>query len=371
MQSLVRFYPYVGGVENYVYNLSKSLLNLGHDVKVLCSNEGYSGGDNKELAGLKVKRMRYVCKIANTNITPSALLHLILEEYDILHTHLPTPWISDLSAFAAKIKSCPLILTYHNDITSFGFWKIFSKSYNLFLIDFLLKNSSRIIVSQPRYLKSPRLVKYCDKLKLLPPGVDTEKFKPNPKIEKEEIFLFVGKLDRYHKYKGLLKLLKAIKNLKDKKECVHLLIVGSGELRDYYVQTAHKLGISDCVSFVGSVDEDRLIELYNKCCCLILPSESKLQEGFGLVAIEALSCGTPVIVSNVVGVSSDVEEYGCGIVVRSTDNEICKAIETIRMEDCSKMGKRGRRLVLRKYSWHSIAKRVEEIYFEAVEENRK
>jgi len=364
LQTPVRFHPYIGGVENYVYELSKRLSEFGHEVMVLCSNEGYSDGkDNREQ--IKVKRLRYVCKIANTNITPALPFNLIFNEFDVIHTHLPTPWSSDWSALVAKAKCVPLILTYHNDIVSFGVWKVFSRLYNSFLLNFLLERSERIIVSQPEFYDSPHLANYREKIKILPPGVDTNKFKPL-KIERENL-LFVASLDGYHRYKGLDLLLKALKIVKGRGKEFSLVVVGSGELKEHYRNAAKGLGLEKNVKFVGNVSEEELLELYNKSLCLVLPSKSRAQEGFGLVALEALSCGTPVVVSEVVGIARDVEQSGCGFTAKLEEKEIARAIVNILESDDRSMGRRGRRLVLKKYSWHAVAREIEKVYFEALD----
>lgn len=90
LQTPVRFHPFIGGVENYVYNLSRGLVGLGHEVTVLCANE--SKLEKEELLdGIKVRRLPYACKIANTNITPSLPIEILREEFDLIHAHLPTP----------------------------------------------------------------------------------------------------------------------------------------------------------------------------------------------------------------------------------------------------------------------------------------
>ena len=370
LQTPVRFYPFVGGVENYVHELSKRLGTFGHEVIVLCSMEG-SNRDYEEYNGkISVRRLRYLFKIANTNVTPSLPLHLVKEEFDVVHTHLPTPWSSDWSAFIAKTKKKPLILTYHNDITATGIWIPFSWSYNRFLLNKLLNAASKILVSQQRYLNSPYLSGFREKIRVLPPGVDVCKFRPLNLGKSDRTLLFVGILDRYHDYKGLDILFKAIKILKDEKQRLRLQVVGTGELEVWYRRLADELNLKDCVEFQGRVDEEKLVELYNRCSCLVLPSKSAVQEGFGMVALEALSCGTPVIASRVAGISEDLEKNRCGIVVEPDKQELAGAICELMSLNGNAMGKRGRRLVLRKYSWDVVAKKVEKIYYEALEEEK-
>ncbi len=90
LQTPARFYPYVGGVENYVYYLSKELVKRGHEVKVMCAREPKL--ESKEIDGIEVERLDYIGKTANTNLTLSLPRRLLKEDFDVLHTHLPTPW---------------------------------------------------------------------------------------------------------------------------------------------------------------------------------------------------------------------------------------------------------------------------------------
>src|SRR5664280_2480803 len=94
VQTPVRFYPFTGGVENYVYYMSKELVKLGHDVKVICANEP-SSIKEEIVDGINIKRLHYITKIANTNITPGFPFALSSEDFDIIHTHIPTPWSAD------------------------------------------------------------------------------------------------------------------------------------------------------------------------------------------------------------------------------------------------------------------------------------
>ena len=103
LQSPVRFYPFIGGVEYYVYYMSQEIVQLGHEVKVLCANEPSSPIEEK-IKGIDVKRLNYWGKIANTNITPGLPSAISREDFDIIHTHIPTPWSADWSALFSSFK---------------------------------------------------------------------------------------------------------------------------------------------------------------------------------------------------------------------------------------------------------------------------
>jgi len=275
LQTPTRFYPYVGGVENYVYYLSKELVRLGNEVKVICANEPKSE-EEEIIDGIKVKRLEYMGKIAATNIAPKLPLELLKEDFDIIHTHLPTPWSADWSGIIAEIKGKPFVVTYHNDITGNGFAGYIAKAYNRSMLKFVLGKASKIIITQQKYLNfSPYLRKYKDKVEIVSIGVDTEKFKPLAIDREENTIFFLNLLNRYHKYKGLDYLLKALKIVKREIENVRLIIGGVGELLDYYKDMVSSLGLEKNIKFAGYISEDEITQYYNKYSVFVLPSIAK------------------------------------------------------------------------------------------------
>ena len=368
VQTPVRFYPSIGGVENYVYNLSKELVKRGHKVTVICANEPNTKRE-ETINGVDVKRLPYLGKIANTNITPTLPLELLKEDFDIIHTHLPTPWSADWSVIFAKLKKRPVILTYHNDIVAKGFASYIAKFYNLTSLNLVLRIAKKIIITQLKYFEhSPYLEKYKDKIEIVPVGVDTGRFKPLNVDEEEHTLLFLSVLDRFHEYKGLEYLLKALKTVKDEIRDVRLIVGGDGELKTYYQEMANRLGIGDNVEFVGFIPDSKLVEYYNRCSVFVLPSYSSDQEGFGIVLLEALACGKPVVTTEIVGVSNDVHEFNAGVVVKPCDvKSLADAILGILQDsDLRRRMRKNGRKIAEKYSWRKVAAMVEKIYTELV-----
>lgn len=174
LQTPARFYPFVGGVENYVYNLSRELVKRGHEVTIVCANEPENYKEDI-IDTIKVKRLFYLGKVANTNITPKLPFALLNDDFDLIQTHLPTPWCADWSAIIAMAKRKPLVLTYYNDIVGEGALKPFVWLYNRTNLQLILKKSTNIVIMQPNYLNSsPYLEKYVDKISVIPVGVDAE-----------------------------------------------------------------------------------------------------------------------------------------------------------------------------------------------------
>ncbi len=366
LQTPVRFYPYTGGVENYVLNLSRELVKAGCEVVVMCAAEGGSPG-RETIDGIEVIRVRYTGKIANTNLTPSLPIRMLGERFDLIHAHLPTPWSADWSAVVAGMRKKPLVLTYHNDVVGEGFADVVARIYNASALRHLLGTASKIIVTQPKNVERLRYLRnYISKIAFVPVGVDTHRFKPLDVERRNNTLFFLSVLDEYHRYKGLDSLLEAVVAVRRRIPDIRLLVGGSGELLDYYRRRAKTLGLERNVEFLGYVPEDTLPFLYNSCSALVLPSIDPSQEGFGIVALEAMACNTPVIVSEITGVAEDVRELRCGEVVELADGEeyvmrLANAI--IRVMEKRKWW-RFSRVVRDRYGWSRIARRILEIYEE-------
>jgi glycosyltransferase involved in cell wall biosynthesis len=201
-------------------------------------------------------------------------------------------------------------------------------------------------------------------VEVIPTGVDIDKFRPETEKGKNMIF-FLSLLDEFHKYKGLEYLLKALILVKKEISDVKLIIGGEGVLLEYYQDQVSTWGLNENVEFAGFIPDEKIAEYFNKANVFVLPSISSLQEGFGIVALEALACQTPVITTKIVGVADDLEKFKAGMVVPSKDPQklaaaIIEILEDEKLQES--MGTRGRKLVEKKYTWQSVALKMEKLY---------
>lgn len=367
IQTPARFYPSVGGVEYAVYYLSRELVKLGYKVKLICANEPKSS--LKDIEGIQIERLNYMGKITNTNITLNLPYRLLKEDYNIIHTHMPTPWSSDISIFISKLKNKKTIITIHNDMDKHGFLpKLLSDIYlntffkiSLYLVD-------KIIIVNPEWEKTfvntgNILKRYKNKITVIPNGIDLELFNSNGNKKLEDILLFVSILDKHHKFKGFDYLLDALKIVVKKYPKIKLLVIGEGELKNYYSKKASYMDLGGNVIFLGQKNQDEVAKYCNKASIFILPSIDI--EGFGIVLLEAMACKIPVIATDIVGVAREVRQNNCGIIVKPKDSQalaeaIIKLLKNPKL--AKKMGENGRILVEEKYGWEKIAKKVEKIY---------
>jgi glycosyltransferase involved in cell wall biosynthesis len=362
IQTPVRFFPAYGGVEKYVLELSKQLVALGNHVTVVCADEPHA--ESCAVQGVKAIRLPYIAKVANTNITPRLFRTLMSQNFDVIHTHIPTPWSADISALVSLLRRKRLLVTYHDDLTGQGVSSLIARLYNFTFLHLLLWRASKIVITQPKYLEYSRYLKlHKKKVITIPLGVTLPLTVPGVKRKANQIF-FMSVLDKYHEYKGLDILLNAMAKVKERRPEVKLLVGGGGELIGKYEQVAKMLGISDSVEFLGYLTDEELAKFYSSSSIFVLPSLNNL-EGFGIVTLEALSYATPVITTHFAGSSQLITRNKAGLIVPPGDAIVLANAITTLLEDHSEalsMGIRGAAAVGQEFGWESIARRMLSAY---------
>lgn len=352
LQVVVRFFPYVGGVENTVYHLARRLKARGHEVRVVCADE--PEGSPSEVEGIPVVRLPWRFKIGNTNLAFGLWEALRAERADVIHAHLPTAFFIDMAAAASEVSGIPMVLTYNNDLVGEGIKGMLADVYNRHRLPKVLAASNRIVITNPLYpSQSPFLDPADPKLVYIPWGVDPERFRPLPLPSGPMTVGFLSLLDEHHRYKGLEVLLEALAELPE----VRLRVGGSGKEQGWYRERARALG--DRVEFLGFVED--LNAFYASCHVFALPSTDGRREGFGLVLLEAMACGRPVITTPIVGVAGDVEPRGVGVLV-PPDDPAALAAALRGMRDLPAMGRRARQLVEERYTWDRVTDSYEQLF---------
>jgi len=376
IQTPVRFTPDIGGVESYVHNVSKTLVEQGHEVTVLCANSA----DYEPAAtidGITVERLSSPFSVANTNVTPKLplALHRWADWADVIHTHLPTPWSADVSALVGELTDTPTVLTYHNDIVGDGIAGHIANLYNA--TGFRLTRSlvDRVLVTREAYIHNSAHLSPADPIDVVRNGVDTERFAPTPVSdakrrrlgfvpERQNLF-FLSVLDEYHEYKGFSVLLDAIDQLAADGVAPHLLVGGDGPMRQTYERQVRARGLDEHITFAGYIPDSELVATYNGADAFVMPSTSSEQEGFGLAALEALSCETPVVTTAVVGVAPAIDQESAGVTVDRRDPyALASGIRSLLAQNLAACGRRGRRLCEREYQWVASVEKLVGIYQE-------
>jgi glycosyltransferase involved in cell wall biosynthesis len=348
------FPPAVGGVENYVFNITLGLKQLYNaEVVVVTSNTNDKKQIIEDYFGIKVYRLPVMIRVSNTPINPLwyfSLKKIIREEKpDIINSHQPVMFIGDLTAFlAGKI---PFILTYHS-----GTMKkkklpidIFIYLYEKFVLPQTAKKAIKIICAS-NFVRDTLLKNYASKATIISPGVNTSLYKPNPEVKREEnLVLFVARYKKMYRLKGLYYLIDAIKMLPG----IRLRIIGEIDDSD-----------NKNIEFVGLRQGKDLVEEMQKASLLVLSSLAHM-ESFGMVLIEAMACQTPVIGTNIGGIPEVINNGIDGFLVPPADsNALALAISKIvaDKELATRMGQSGEAKVREKFTWDTCVNLTKEVF---------
>jgi len=371
------FPPYYGGAGTVCYHNARELARLGHDVHVFTAAIDQAPA-HETLDGFTVHRLPALLRIGNMPILPSLIS--ALGRFDIVHLHYPFIIGAEIVRLATVMSRTPLVISFHNDLIGEGVRARIFKFYQKLSARFTIQNGARLCILSSDHFESSRLCHSLDKSNLkiveLPNGVDLSLFQPrndNQQVrskyripETVKLVLFVAALDRAHHFKGLGYLLEAIQTTTSD---IWLLVVGDGDLRKEYEGQAHELGIANRVIFTGAVQHENLPPYFQCADVTVLPSSQT--ESFGLVLIESLACGTPVIASSLPGVRTVVSHGSDGFLVEPCHSaSLAKAILTILKDEPVRqaMGNRGRAKVEAHYGWQQIGLQLSGIYREVLEE---
>ncbi|MEI7620812.1 MAG: glycosyltransferase family 4 protein [Candidatus Falkowbacteria bacterium] len=279
--------PYAGGIGNSAQQFEE-LLNKKHEVTTF-----------------HPKNIKPLIKLGHGAFIPS--LYKKLSHFDTIFLHYPFFGTAEIVWLFKRLNTDKkLVVYYHMDVNGLSpLAKVLSLP-SLLTRSWLLKRADRIVCSSFDYIKNSQIKKlyftHPEKFSEIPFGIDTKIFTPaHPHDNSVKKILFVGGLDKAHYFKGVNNLIKACAQLTS--QDWQLVIGGEGDLKEGYKSLAKELGIENKTIFPGKLSAEKLIEAYQSASVLVLPSINS-NEAFGIVLIESLSCGTPVVASNLPGVRS-------------------------------------------------------------------
>lgn len=322
------FYPSIGGSENYALDLAKELFQQGHSVMVVTSEIS----NDEESFPFQVIRIhkKFPGKSFNLNFLE---IPMLISKFnpDIIHINYQTGG-ENLLIIMCKLLKKHVVLTYHADhVVLIGRLIDELQMRTTFrLLDFAIVQTER---DKFHFLsagfKEEKLVNFFFN------GIDTEKFRCLNNHEKEitdiNKGIVVAVLDSSHKYKGIDFLLKALWKFRDNENYkkLQLKVVGDGDLIDFYRKEAEFKQLSNIV-FIGNLTEKELIKLYCESDFLIIPATSK-GEGFGRVALEGLSCGLRLVISDKAGAIELTRRYSFSGYSFTTNNidSMLDALESV------------------------------------------
>jgi glycosyltransferase involved in cell wall biosynthesis len=367
------FYPpYRGGTETYVSSISRRLVKAGNQVTVYCAQNPCTKGESFD-QGVRIVRMRTLARFYGTPLAlfPSETLR---RDFDVIHCNFPNPYFSVSSALLSWLRDVPSVLTWHNDLPGVTSAASILVGVHEALSTAYLKEFARIIATTRVYAQTSTILRrFSDRLAIIPNGVDTRRFSPGNDgsgvrselgvTDGEVLVAFVGALTRWHVYKGLEILLAAMKEVLRSGQKVKLMVVGGGELLDHYQRMASGLGISGQVVFVGDVPDELLPNYYAASDLLALPSKNE-SEGYGIVLLEAMASGKPVVASRIGGMSEVVSNNENGILTPPKDvHGLSSAICSLASNPEARMriGMNGREFA-ESHDWDLVTERITKLY---------
>jgi glycosyltransferase involved in cell wall biosynthesis len=358
----------------FVFDLCRLLNAYGVQVAVLAPHA--RGANQREvLHNIEVRRFRYAPEawerlayeggiMANLKRSPLmvALLPLYLiaqfstlvwclrtSRYDAVHAHWFVPQGLSLAA-ASKfaVGRMRLVCTAHgSDVSALrgALWSSVRR---------WIASRCDHVVTVSDTLRNSLVAEGCqtDNLSVIPMGVNLEGgFVPDGRKRADAEVLFVGRLVAV---KGLDVLIRAMPQIRATHPAARLSIVGDGPERPRLEGMVNSLRLASCVDFLGAVEQSGLVEYYRRVTLLVLPS---LEEGFGLVVVEALGCGCPVVASDLPAVRDILEDGRCGLLFRTGDSadlaeKVCELLASERLRHS--LAVIGRASVLERYDWNMI-----------------
>lgn len=369
-----------GGAVRTTYEISRSLVQNGHDVTVY-TTDGFSHRLNVEkntavfIDGIKTYYFKnlslYLTKNMNLPIpyNATAVIKRNIKDFDVVHINGYRTFLAVVTHYYAVKYNIPYVLQPNGTVPFLG-KKNQKKVFDYFFGNSLVKDAKTIIVSSKLEASYyPKMFPDLDLSKIIciPEGINVENyyklpekgvFKEKYSIAKNDmVILFLG---RIHEIKGLTILIEAYSDLLKSYDNVKLVIVGpdEGYLEKLKVLIANS-NLENNVIFTGPIYEHEKTEAYIDADVFVLPS---MYDSFGIVVLEALACGKPVIVTDRCGVSDFVENE-VGFVVEYDKAHLFKALNALLSDEGlrERFGENGIKLV-NNLSLTKIICRFENIY---------
>ena len=363
------FPPDLGGRSTYVYNLSKRLLERGHEVTVVARGSRRSTY-SENIDGIVVYRVQYIPFYPFPFLIHDYFIHELFSEiegdFDIVHVH---------GSLAPVLKtSLPVVFTSHGTskkdldnmkVKSLHFLIVKSLRKQLFKVEENTIKSANVVTAVSEscadqirdYFSESRPITVVNN------GVDTNYFVPINSSKDGMYILYTGRLETR---KGLVDFVECAKYVLDAFSDVKFILTGKGTIKPYLEKKIQDLGLEDSFYFAGFVDLPTLLEYYQNATVYVLPS---YYEALPTTLLEAMSCGIPSIATTVEGNSEVIDNSLNGMLVPPRNPEkLAEAIITLLSDETlrGRLGREGRKRIVNNYDWKVITDGFEKLYLDNV-----
>jgi len=346
-----RFPPEPGGVEQYAAWVARTLRAAGHDVTVITTGRSRRATETS-YDGIPVIRLGTWLTLSNTPVNPlwwwQVRRLLTRLQVDVVNAHAPVPGLADIAAFTSPV---PVVLTYHAGSLVKGGHPAdpLLRAYERRVLPRVFARAAELVAVSPVALSHA-----TGRAHLIPPGVDCAQFSPPAAgTPRERKVLYVGRVERTSRWKGLQVLVESLVRLRGLVPGVRLEVVGDGDDVVPLQKLAAELGVADLVDWAGRVPHADLPSYYRRAGVTVLPSLTE-SESFGMALVEAMACGCPVVGSDVGGIPFVVREGDDGVLVPPADpHALADALAGVLTNPAlaGALGAAGRDAALSRWDW--------------------
>lgn len=357
-----RYPPAVGGTENAAQAIARTQYGTGLPVRVITSDEGVTDAplEQEELPVARLKSF----DVANTPVMPGLLWRLLaVNRRSIIHLHVAQAYAPELVWLAAKLRRIKYVAHFHADVIPSGRAGLLLEPYKKLVLRRVMRGAAKVLVPTDDYrtLVGEKYDIRRDRIAVVDNGTDhrvVAQPKSIPGQARPARLLFVGRLAIQ---KNVPLLLRAAAAYRDKYNSNFLLvIVGDGDLRPSIEEEIRRLGLSELVSLAGTRYGAALESTYEESDLLILTS---IFESFGLVLVEAMTKGLPIVSVRIPAVRNVVLDGVNGLLAESEPGALADAMyELLTDEDLYGKFSLNNLAAAQRYTWGSVARKISAAY---------
>jgi glycosyltransferase involved in cell wall biosynthesis len=325
--TLTYYWPHISGLTLYAKRLAEGLAERGYDVRLLTSRYDPNLAESEDLNGVQVHRSRVLLRLNKGVIMPAFLLRCFraCHEVDIVNLHLPQIEAALVAIYARLIARKLVYTTYHCDLElppgiAQVVFSPFMKVSHLLTVMF----SNKVIANSEDYVTNSRFLRHFRSRIVIsyPPCAKLQPSKVPPPLDISRDAVLLGFVGRFAEEKGVEYIIGAMPRVLEAYPNAVFAFAGEVDAWGEQVYRRFKAQIEafgDSVRILGVLPEPELAAFYERCNLLLLPSVNST-ESFGMVQIEAMYSGVPVIAGDIAGVRVPVAETGMGRLVPPRDS---------------------------------------------------
>ena len=355
-------FPPEEGIGNYIYNMSKEFIKKGHSVTVI-TRGGFHKTQKENFEGIELYRvpfiMAYPFHVHIHGVFLKRLLKSIEHEFDVIHIHTPLP---------PPIKSqVPIVLTVHSPMINgakviaikdlYSLATKFQAKYISYPIEKkLFENSDAITAVSNRVANE--LEEYglnSEDIEVVYNGVDESVFTPLDEKCEDKYILYTGRISYG---KGLVELIECANVVCNHRDDIRFILAGDGPLLPELTKKVRDLNLENRIEFLGRVDRNRIIKLYQNATIFAFPS---YYEGLPGSLLEAMSCKLPIVATEVSGNVELIEHNVNGILVQPKNaTALSESILALIDDSVTKerLGNNARKTIVNGFTWDAISDKI-------------